>query len=460
MLIREFVDEGLGNTAYLVAAEEGGEAAVVDPQRDVDRYVQAAEGLGLRLRYALETHLHNDFVSGGRELAAAAGVQVGASAEARLGFEHVPLPDGATLPLGALTLGVLATPGHTPEHISFTLTEGGQTAPSAVFTGGALMVGGAARTDLLGEAWTAHLARQLYHSLHDRLLALPDTVRVYPTHGAGSFCAAPVAAERTTTIGRERATNMLAQARSEADFVALATAGLPTYPTYFREMRAINIAGPRILGGVPAVQPLSVAEVQAQMAQGAALVDLRRAPDFARAHIPGAYSVRLREAFGTWVGWVVPFGTPLVLVGADDPARREAATRQLIRIGYDNLAGYLEGGMEAWQAAGRPTANWQTITIDALHAQLAGGAAPAVMDVRQLSEWEAGHIPGAIHVEAGQLTGEKPPIEPEQPVAVHCAHHDRSATALSLLERRGYRDLTLIVGGMSAWEDAGYETEK
>src|SRR3990172_5463970 len=251
MLIEPFVDEGLGNSSYLIASEAAGLAAVVDPQRDVDRYLQRAEALGLRLRLALDTHLHNDFVSGVRELAALAGVQVGASALAELGFEHQPLREGDALPLGDLSLGVLATPGHTPEHLSFTVTQAAPGAPSAVFTGGALMVGGAARTDLLGPEWTTRLARQLYHSLHGKLLKLPDSTAVYPTHGAGSFCAAPVAAERTTTIGRERAGNYLAQARTVDDFVAAATAGLPSYPTYFHAMRQVNQRGPAILGGLP-----------------------------------------------------------------------------------------------------------------------------------------------------------------------------------------------------------------
>ncbi|CAG0969297.1 Hydroxyacylglutathione hydrolase GloC [Planctomycetaceae bacterium] len=288
MFIKQFVDEGLGNSSYLIGSEVTGLAAVIDPQRDVDRYLQVAEGLGLRLTYALDTHLHNDFISGAHELLAQRGIIVGASAEARLEFEHQPLQSGATLPLGDVTIGVLATPGHTPEHISFTVTPIGQATPSAIFTGGALIVGGAARTDLLGPELTEHLSRQLYHTLHDQLLRLPNEVPVYPTHGAGSFCSAPVSAERSTTIGRERQGNTLLQATSEEEFIAQALRNLPDYPTYFRYMRPINQRGPRVLNGLPLLEPVSPESVQRQMMQGVAVIDARPAHEFLAAHIPGS----------------------------------------------------------------------------------------------------------------------------------------------------------------------------
>lgn len=459
MLIRDFVDEGLGNTSYLVASEATGDAAVIDPERDVDRYLRVAEGLGLRLRFALDTHLHNDFVSGVRELALHPGVQIGASARAELGFEHLPLRDGDALPLGKLSIGILATPGHTPEHISFTLTMPDHATPEAVFTGGALMVGGAARTDLLGPEWTTELARLLHQSLHGKLLKLPDDVRVYPTHGAGSFCAAPASAERTTTIGRERATNSLARATGIDEFVALATSDLPTYPTYFREMRAINQRGAAVLGGLPVLRPLTVVDVQANQQQGAVIVDVRSTPEFVTGHIPGAFSVALRDAFGTWVGWVVPFGTPIILVSHETPAEHEAAVRQLIRIGYDRLVGYLVAGLPAWQAAGQPVALWSTISAAEVHNRLAQGDGLAVVDVRQAHEWRAGHIPSALHVDAGQLAEQHLHLRLDQPIGVHCGHHDRAATGLALLERRGFQNLHLIEGGFDAWKKAGYAVE-
>jgi len=442
-----------------VASEATGQAALVDAERDVDRYFDAAKGLGLSLRYALDTHLHNDFVSGVRELALLPGLQVGASASAGLSFDHLPLNEGVTLSLGELTLGILATPGHTPEHISFTLTLPNQAEPTAVFTGGALMVGGAARTDLLGPEWTSELARKLHHSLHGKLLTLPDNVRVYPTHGAGSFCAAPVSSDRTTTIGRERATNYLARTTGVEEFVALATSDLPTYPTYFHEMRALNQRGPAVLGGLPRLRPMTPDDILGQQANGAVIVDLRPTYEFVAGHIPGSFSVAMREAFGTWIGWVVPFGTTIMLVSHETPSEHEAAVRQLIRIGYDHIAGVLKGGIDNWQAEGRPVARWSTITPAELHDHLARRDGLTVVDVRQKHEWQAGHVVGAIHAEAGTLAGQPLDFRPDHPLAVHCGHHDRSATALSLLERRGFKNLHLIEGGFGALEQAGLPTE-
>jgi hydroxyacylglutathione hydrolase len=256
MLIKPFVDEGLGNSSYLLASEETGQAVLVDAERDIDRYFGLAEGLGLRLTHALDTHLHNDFLSGARE-AAARGLAVGASTGAELAFDHMPLGDGARVVLGDLVVETMATPGHTPEHVSYTVRHGDEGKVAAVFTGGALMVGGAARTDLLGPEHTESLTRQLYHTLHDRLLTLPDDVAIYPTHGAGSFCAAPTSSVRTTTLGQERLHNRLTQAASEAEFAALALRDLPSYPAYFRYMRDINRQGPRLLGGLPVLAPLT-----------------------------------------------------------------------------------------------------------------------------------------------------------------------------------------------------------
>jgi hydroxyacylglutathione hydrolase len=455
VFVKQFVDEGLGNSSYLVGSEETKLALTVDAQRDVDRYIQVAEGLGLRLAYAVDTHLHNDFVTGALELAAQVGLRVGASAEAQVAFEHIPLHEGDTLDLGDLTVGVLTTPGHTPEHISFTLTEAERQTPSAIFTGGALIVGGTARTDLLGQALAEPLARRLYHTIHDKLLHLRDDVAVYPTHGAGSFCAAPAVAERSTTIGRERQWNRLAQALSEQEFVAQATADLPSYPSYFQHLRRVNQAGPQVLGGVPVLAPISPEAIRRQMEQGIAVVDTRRPREFAAGHIRGSYGIPLDAPLITWVGWVVPFGTPLILI-AEGPDEREQAVRQLIRIGYDDVRGYVEGDLAAWRAADLPVSQVPVLPADELARRLERTDAPIVLDVRFDAEWRAGHLPRAMHVEAGRLPAEALPLAPDSPVVVHCGHADRSTVGLSLLERRGYRNLMLLDGGFSRWQAAGY----
>ena len=458
MLIRPFVDESLGNSSYLIASEESGLAAVIDPQRDVDRYVQTAEGLGLRLVYALDTHVHNDFVSGARELAARIGLRAVAGTEFGLEFEHLAVNEGDTLSLGDLRLGVMATPGHTPEHISFTLHIDAAP-PSAIFTGGALIAGGAARTDLLGDEHSVPLARHLYRTIHHKLLTLPDAVNVYPTHGAGSFCAAPVSAERVTTIGRERSANPLALSRSEQEFVERSLRGLPSYPVYYKSVRLMNRRGPQILGGLPMPKPMPPDEVAEWLGQGGAVLDVRPAAGFWAGHIPNAYGIPLSTPLVTWAGWLIPFGTPLVLVSTD-ASDREEALRQLIRIGFDDVRGYLDGGLPAWTAAARPIARVPTVSIADLRERLGDGERLTVLDVRHNSEWIAGHIHGAIHVENGRLPYDALPLPQDSPVAIHCQHGDRSTAGCSILARRGYRQVILVEGGFHAWLKAGYPVER
>ena len=460
--IKPFVDEGLGNSSYLIGSKETGMAAVIDPQRDVDRYLQAAEGLGLRLAYAFDTHLHADFVSGARELAArvTGPFRIGASAKAALEFDHLPLNEGDALSLGDLSIGVLATPGHTPEHVSFTVTPAGSAAPHSIFTGGALIVGGAARTDLLGHDSSEPLARQLYHTLHDKLLRFHDEVLVYPTHGGGSFCAAPASNERTTTIGRERHTNRLTRVFSEDEFVRLSLSDLPSYPAYYRYLRAVNQKGARVLGGVPALEPLPPRAVENAVANGVSVIDIRTPREFARGHIPDSYGIPLVSPLMTWGGWVVPFGSPMILV-SDDPVKREEATRQLIRIGYDDLRGYLDGGIAAWQAAGLSTARTRLVDVNELHDWVQRNDAPLIVDVRSDAEWRAGHMPDARHIEAGRITESAATQVPrDRPVVLHCSASNRATVGLSLLERLGYRDLMVLDTGFGNWREAGYEVVK
>jgi hydroxyacylglutathione hydrolase len=457
LFVEPFVDEGLGNSAYLVGSHASQRAVLIDPLRDVDRYLAAAERQGVHVTHVLDTHLHADFLSGARELAAQAGAQIAASAAAGLDFDHLALAEGDKLELGGAELRVLATPGHTPEHISFLLSENDGPAPVGLFSGGALIVGGAARTDLLGHDLCVPLARQLYHTLHDKLLALPDEVAVYPTHGAGSFCAASPSDRRVTTIGLERQSNRLALARGEDEFVSAAMSGLPSYPTYYKEMRPINKRGPRVLGGVPALRPLSPHAVQEALKQGALLLDVRPRADFARGHLPGAYGIERDAPLVTWAGWLVPFGARLVLL-AEDRAALDDAVRQLIRIGYEDLLGYLEGGLEAWARAGRPIASVPRLSVSELHEQLHSGAGPVVLDVRQDSEWAEGHIPGAVHIENGRIPYAPLPWPHDQPIAVHCAVGTRSTAGISVLLRRGYTNLRLVDGGFNAWQAAGYES--
>src|SRR6266851_5326677 len=354
MRVRKFVDEGLGNSAHLVISERRGVAALIDPLRDVDQYQAVARREGARITHVFETHIHNDFLSGSRELAARTGARIVASADAGLEFDHQPVRDGDVVALGDVTITVLATPGHTPEHVSYLARDTNcSEEPPTLFSGGSLLAGAVSRTDLLGHEHATGLAHQLYRTLHERILPLGDDVVVYPTHGAGSFCTAAAGAESITTIGAERRGNPLLGLAGAEAFADRLLGSMPSYPTYFLNMRALNRRGPRVLGDIPRLTPLHPLEVQARHQRGAAVVDTRSIQDYARGHIPGVYHVELRPAFASWVGWVVPFGTPAILI-SDTAEVHDYAVRQLIRIGYDELPGYLDGGMAAWERAGRP----------------------------------------------------------------------------------------------------------
>ena len=436
------VDEGLGNSAYLVDLGDG-RALAVDVPRDLRAVRTAAGRHGLTAAFAADTHLHADFLSGTLQLAAEDGAQIVASAAGGRAFGHRGLADGDEVDLGGLTLRAWATPGHTAEHLVYLLLDGAQVL--GVFTGGSLLVGAAARTDLSGPEQTEPLARSQYASL-GRLLTLPDATPVYPTHGAGSFCSAPPGAERTTTIGRERATNPLLAAGDEDAFVKALLAGLGTFPGYFLRLPEENRRGPAVLASSPALAPLTPAQVRALQDQGGQVIDVRPVPPYAAGHIPGSLAIPLRDAFATWLGWLVPDpATPLVIV-ADPGQDLGEVSWQALKIGYGNLAGALDGGVAAWEAAGQPVAVTPLLTPHQVD--------PAtVIDVRQASEYVGGHLPDARNIELGALTGRAADVE-GRPVVTMCGHGERAATAASMLERAGHTAVAVLPGGPPDWADA------
>lgn len=436
-----FVDEGLGNSSYLVDLGDG-RGLVADPTRDATLYSRSAEEHGLRLAFSLETHLHADFVSGSRELARQ-GATVLAPRAGRSEFPHRGIDDEEEIDLGGLTLRAIGTAGHTPEHLAYLLLDG--TRPVGLFSGGALLVGSVARTDLISPDQTEPLARQLYRALRYRILALPDELAVYPTHGAGSFCSAPGGGERTTTIGRERTTNPLLGTPDEETFVRRLTAGLGTYPDYFLRLREVNRRGPSVYGDRPPVlRELTPEELEAAVRAGAELVDVRSVEAFAAGHIPGALSIALRGSFASWLGWLVAADRPLVFVLGEGQDRDELV-RQSLKVGYENLVGELAGGVAAWRAAGRPEAQ-----TGLLHDPAA--LREPLLDVRQTAEYAAGHIPGATLLELGSLPAKAADLTSEA-VTVMCGHAERATTAASLLERAGGRP-TVFVGGAGDWSRA------
>ncbi|MCW5875925.1 MAG: MBL fold metallo-hydrolase [Anaerolineales bacterium] len=467
LLVRQFVNRELGNSSYLIASAATGKAAVIDPERDVEKYIEAAEERGLQIVYGLETHLHADFISGVHELAHAleqkgqTDYQIGVSAAGGSEFEHLPLSEGDRLSLGDVQLQVIATPGHSKEHIGFLayLDEGGET--SLLFSGGSLIVGGTGRTDLHGEANTKPLAHELFNTIHRKLADLPDDVVVYPTHGAGSFCNTTTSSERVTTIGKERQSNPFFQYDQEDLFVTEALAHLSSFPSHYQRLPAVNRASARVLGGVPELTPLSAQQVAEAMEAGALLVDVRDSESYLAAHIPNSYGIPVFTPLSAWAGWVLPPEAQLILLG-EAPLERHEAVLQLIRIGYDNFAGYLENGMTAWQAAGYPVAQVENIPAERLKDWMEADSPPDILDVRFDYEFRANRLPGARHLEAGMLPHASPEQLPDadQPLVVHCRAGTRSTVAVSLLERQGYNNLYMLRDGIQAWMMAGYDTVK
>jgi rhodanese-related sulfurtransferase/glyoxylase-like metal-dependent hydrolase (beta-lactamase superfamily II) len=391
--------------------------------------------------FAADTHLHADFLTGAVQLAADEGATILAAAAGRRTFDHTALADGDEVDLGGLRLRALATPGHTDEHLSYLLLDGPRVL--GAFTGGSLIVGSAARTDLLGADRAEELARAQYRSLR-RLIALPDATPVWPTHGAGSFCSAPPGAARTSTVGTEKAANELLAAPGEDAFVGRLLASLSSYPAYFARLAEVNRQGPALITNAPGLVPLTPAAIRGLVDRGGWLIDARRVDEFAAGHIPGAVSVPLREQFATWLGWLVPDQTPLafVLSAAQDPAE---VAWQAIKIGYENLAGQLDGGMAAWLAGGGLTGE-----IELIKADRADGR--AVLDVRQDAEYVSGHVPGAAHIPLGDLPGRAQDAPRE--AVVMCGHGERAMTAASLLKRAGHRDMSVLAGGPGDWAAA------
>jgi hydroxyacylglutathione hydrolase len=428
------VDAGLGNTTWMVGLGER-RALIVDASRDLRAVHAAVQARGWSITYAADTHLHADFITGAVDLAAD-GAQLLASAAGERSYGHRGLRDGDEVDLGGLALRALGTPGHTDEHLSYLLVDGDE--PVGVFTGGSLLVGAAARTDLVHPGRTEELARAQYASLR-RLATLPDGVAVWPTHGAGSFCSAPPGAARSSTIGREKATNPLLSAPDEDTFVARLVGSLGTFPAYFRRLAEVNRRGPSPLQADTALPPLTVEQVM--WAAGAEVVDVRPPVDYAAAHLPGSLSIALRSVFATWLGWLVPDPrTPLLFVRNEDQDPEEIVW-QALKVGYEHLVGELAGGVAAWTAAGQPVT-----AVPLLDAEQVDPA--RVIDVRQVSEYAGGHLPAARNIELGALPGADLPVGP---VVTMCGHGERAATAASVLERAGHRDVAVLTAGADEW---------
>ncbi|MGA2360207.1 MAG: rhodanese-like domain-containing protein [Terriglobales bacterium] len=469
MYFEQFYLTCLAHASYMIGSD--GEAAVVDPQRDVDIYLKAADEQNLKIRYIFETHLHADFVSGHKELAARTGAKIYIGAQARAEFQHVPLTDGFEVRMGAVRISALETPGHTPESVCLVVTdeskspeskssEGKSAQPCAVLTGDTLFIGDVGRPDLSRTHTPQQLAGLLYDSLHQKLLALPDAVKVYPAHGAGSLCGRAMRAERSSTIGAERLTNYALQIASREEFIAQLTTNLPARPDYFLEDAEINRSGAAALTDLPPLTALSPAELQALLQQNVNVnvnvLDVRPGDEFAAGHVPGSINIALSGQFASWAGGILGIHSQPVLIG-DREAQIEEAQLRLARVGIEDLRGYLTGGLAAWQKAGLPVLKTAQISPLELNQKLRDGSLRAieVLDVRREGEWQAGHIPQVQCRALDTFPQGLPKIDRERPVAVHCKSGYRSMIGCGLLERAGYRNVINVAGGFDAWHAAG-----
>ena len=459
MYFKQFYLGCLAHASYLIGSD--GEAVVVDPQRDVDQYIQEADDQGFKIKHVIETHLHADFVSGHRELAARTGADIIFGAKSGAEFAHRAVNDGEEIDVGRVTLRFLDTPGHTPESISILVIDNDVSPkPQKVLTGDALFIGDVGRPDLAGgRGFTAEqMAAALYDSLHDKLMKLDDSVEVYPAHGAGSMCGRNISKETSSTIGDQRRFNYALKPMSRDDFVRMMTADLPEAPSYFPRDAEINRTGAPALEELSRPQQLTPQEVEALSKGGHLLLDVRASAAFGNAHIPRALNIGLGGQFATWCGTLIGIGTPIVLI-ADEVAAVDEAVMRLARVGIETVAGYLGGGMQAWDEAGLQTSTIAQMPVDELRDRIAEGANLQVVDVRRPGEYEAGHVPEAINVTLARLEAGLSKLNSNRPTAVICASGYRSSAATSILERLGFSETFNVVGGTNGWVNAGYPVE-
>jgi hydroxyacylglutathione hydrolase len=470
MLLKRLYDAKLAQASYLVGCTATGEALVVDPNRDIEQYIRAAESEHLRITHITETHIHADFVSGARELAARSGGALYLSDEGDADWKYdyasqdraVLFKGGDRFMVGKIQLEVMHTPGHTPEHLSFLLTDtAASDRPMGVFTGDFVFVGDVGRPDLL-EKTTKIVgameagARTLYRSLQ-RFKQLPDYLQIWPGHGAGSVCGKSLSAVPQSTVGYERIANWALEEMSEDDFVHRALAGQPEPPRYFAQMKRVNQKGPRILGGIRHPAHLPPDSIVGLVERDALIIDTRSAEAFAGGHIPGTINIPLNRSFSTWAGWLVPYDREFYLL-ADDEDRLDEAVLNLAIIGLDRIGGYLQRqALESWSATGRPLASTPQMTVDELASAMESGRVQ-VVDVRSVSEWESGHLPGAVNVPLGHLEERLRELPTGRPLVVHCQRGGRSAIAASVLQALGVNAANLT-GGFKAWSSAGKPTE-
>ncbi len=457
MRLKHFFLEKIAHSSYILAGKET--CAVIDPQRDVDFYVQEARSLGVRITHIFQTHLHADFVSGHMDLAAKTGAKIYVPASAECAFEHVPLQEGDVVKLEDMDLAVLETPGHTPEHVSYVVTDHSRgEAPIGVFVGDTLFVGDVGRPDLFPDM-ANELAGKLYHSLHDKLLKLPDHVEVYPAHGAGSLCGRSMGAKWLSTIGYERLYNPALQIADKEDFIKSLTSDMPPAPDHFSRCSDINRQGPKQLSELPVLKEIDIDTFCGQMLDPQVVIlDVRPYASFASLHIPGAWHIDLNGNFPTFSGWVLPIDKDIMLV-ADSYSDAQTANLWMRRVGVDRANGYLRGSMNAWVTKGKKIEDILMISAEDLHERVLGEHDFVLVDVRAPLEFEDSHIEGAVNIPAPELRQRYKELDAEKTTILVCSSGNRSSLAGSILKQHGFKHVFNVAGGMTGYSTAGYARE-
>ena len=448
MTVIPFVHEGLGNSSYLLGCG-GDRALLVDPDRSIGRYLEAAGSRGWTIIATFETHLHADFVTGCLEAHHATGATIYLPDAAKAAFPHRGVLAGDRLEVGDLEVEAIASPGHAPEHLSYVVR--GPDGPPALFSGGALIVGGAARTDLIDPGSTERLTRAEFHTLRDSFSDLLDETLLFPTHGGGSFCSVTSGGDRTSTLGAERRTNPVLAAEDEDGFVRSFIASFPAAPTYFFRMREVNRSGPPLRETIAGPAPLAPDAFDRARADGARVIDVRAVAEYSEVHVPGSLSNPLRDAYATWLGWLVAPETPLLFV--HDGVAVDRVIDESLLVGFERFAGFLDGGMQAWVSASKPVERVRLVDARGAMDVLDDGA--VALDVREPDEYARSHVDGAVHVPLGELEGRLGELPRGGALLVYCGHGERASTGASILERAGFEPVLNLRGGFGAWRKAG-----
>ncbi|MFA7337190.1 MAG: MBL fold metallo-hydrolase [Candidatus Obscuribacterales bacterium] len=459
MYLKQFYLGCLAHASYLLGSQ--GEAVVIDPQRDVDQYIEEARKEGLSIKYIIETHLHADFVSGHRELAEKSGAEIVFGAKAGATFPHLAVSNGDVLKIGTVVLSILETPGHTPESICILAKDTATEEAAKLFSGDTLFIGDVGRPDLVGSKGNSEkeMASLMYESLHEKLLKLSDDVEVLPAHGAGSLCGKHLSNEKSSTIGLQKQFNYALKPMSKEAFITMLTADLPEVPAYFPKDVEINRHGALPIEELARPKGLKAAEVNKAMQDGTVVLDIRSGVEFAGGHIKGSLNIGLSGQFASWAGTLLELGKPVILVATDAAAIDEAVVR-LARIGIETVVGYQENGMLGWSDGGFEVVESLVITVDELKKELDAGEQYQILDVRRTGEYQGGHVPSAINVPLAELPGRLKEVPTGSQIAVICASGYRSSIAKSVLERAGFKPLLNVLGGTAAWKNAGFELEQ